>query len=241
MTEAADRADGADFRVDHGAVASRVAEARSRIDAVAADPSGVRLVAVTKGFGADAVTAALAAGVTDIGENYADELVKKAEVLRAGTAPADPGPDVRWHFLGAVQRNKVARLAPLVDCWQGVARIEEGRAIARRRPGVSVLVQVDVVGGQGRNGCTPEEVSDLVAALRDEELTVSGLMTIGPQGPPEASRPAFALVRDLTTRLGLAECSMGMTDDMDVALSEGSTMVRLGRALFGERSQRGRR
>jgi PLP dependent protein len=232
-----------------------VAAARSRIDAAAPNPSSVRLVAVTKGFGPDAVRAALAAGVTDIGENYADELVAKVEALRAAarpaetapaetapaeTAPAETAPDVRWHFLGAVQRNKVARLAPVVDCWQGIARIEEGRAIARRRPGASVLVQVDVVGGQGRNGCAPAGVSDLVAALRGEDLDVAGLMTIGPQGPPEASRPAFALVRELTTRLGLSECSMGMTDDMDVALAEGSTMVRLGRALFGERPRRDR-
>jgi PLP dependent protein len=258
MTDEADRA-------DYAAVSDRVAAARSRIDAGAPNPSSVRLVAVTKGFGPDAVRAALAAGVTDIGENYADELVAKVEALRAaaqrigtapagtapagmapagmapaGMAPAGTAPDVRWHFLGAVQRNKVARLAPVVDCWQGIARIEEGRAIARRRPGASVLVQVDVVGGQGRNGCAPAGVSDLVTALRGEDLDVAGLMTIGPQGPPEASRPAFALVRELTTRLGLSECSMGMTDDMDVALAEGSTMVRLGRALFGERPRRDR-
>ena len=239
--------DPADSRPDRRAVAARVAEARARIDVAAPDPSSVRLVAVTKGFGVDAVAAALAAGVFDIGENYADELVSKAEALRAtapgGTGPAAigpaaTGPDVRWHYLGAIQRNKVARLAPLVDCWQSVARIEEGRAIARRRPGASVLVQVDVVGGKGRNGCAPEEVSGLVAALGDEELDVVGLMTIGPTGPAEASRPAFALVRALATGLGLAECSMGMSDDMDVALSEGSTMVRLGRALFGERPRR---
>jgi PLP dependent protein len=197
---------------DAAAVAERVAEARSRILAAAPDPSRVRLVAVTKGFGPDAVRAALSAGV--------------------------PAP--RWHFLGAVQRNKVARLAPLVDCWQSVSRIEEGRAIARRRPGASILVQVDVVGGQGRNGCRPGAVADLIASLRDEQLEVSGLMAIGPQGPPEASRPAFALVRELATDLDLPECSMGMTDDMDVAMAEGSTMVRLGRALFGERPLRDR-
>jgi hypothetical protein len=224
---------------DHAAaVADRVAEARSRILATAPDPSRVRLVAVTKGFGPDAVRAALSAGVTDIGENYADELVGKAEALAAAGSGSGAAP--RWHFLGAVQRNKVARLAPLVDCWQGVSRIEEGRAIARRRPGASILVQVDVVGGQGRNGCRPGEVPDLVASLRDEQLEVSGLMTIGPQGPPEAARPAFALVRELATDLGVPECSMGMTDDMDVALAEGSTMVRLGRALFGERPPRDR-
>jgi pyridoxal phosphate enzyme (YggS family) len=222
------------------AVAERVAEARSRIHAAAPDPSRVRLVAVTKGFGPEAVRAALSAGVTDIGENYADELVGKAEAVAAANVGPGSGPAPRWHFLGAVQRNKVARLAPLVDCWQSVSRIEEGRAIARRRPGASILVQVDVVGGEGRNGCRPGEAADLVASLRDEQLAVSGLMTIGPQGPPEASRPAFALVRELATDLGLAECSMGMTDDMDVALAEGSTMVRLGRALFGERPRRAR-
>ena len=217
------------------AVADRVAEARSRIGAAAPDPSRVRLVAVTKGFGPDAVRAALSAGVTDIGENYADELLGKADALTASDGEPGSGPPPRWHFLGAVQRNKVARLAPLVDCWQSVARIEEGRAIARRHPGASILVQVDVVGGHGRNGCRPEGVAELVTALRDEQLDVAGLMTIGPPGPAEASRPAFALVRDLATGLGLAECSMGMTDDMDVALAEGSTMIRLGRALFGER------
>ena len=118
---------------------------------------------MTKGFGPYAVRAALSAGVTDIGENYADELVGKAEALAAAGVGSGSGPAPRWHFLGAVQRNKVARLAPLVDCWQSVSRIEEGRAIARRRPGASILVQVDVVGGQGRNGCRPGEVADLVA------------------------------------------------------------------------------
>jgi pyridoxal phosphate enzyme (YggS family) len=228
----------ADDNRGRAAVAARVAEARTRIAAAAPDPSRVRLVAVTKGFGPDAVRAALAAGVTDIGENYADELVGKAEELAASAGEPGSLPAPRWHFLGAVQRNKVARLAPVVACWQSVSRIEEGRAIARRHPGASILVQVDVVGGHGRNGCRPEEVGELVAALGDEQLDVGGLMTIGPQGPPESSRSAFALVRDLANGLGLAECSMGMTDDMDVALAEGSTMVRLGRALFGERPPR---
>ncbi|HEX3565922.1 MAG TPA: YggS family pyridoxal phosphate enzyme [Acidimicrobiales bacterium] len=223
---------------DSAAVADRVAEARSRIAAAAPDPSRVRLVAVTKGFGPDAVRAALAAGVTDIGENYADELVGKADALSVSGGEPGSGPLPRWHFLGAIQRNKVARLAPLVGCWQSIARIEEGRAIARRHPGVSILVQVDVVGAQGRNGCRPEDVAGLVTALRDEQLDVAGLMTIGPPGPAETARPAFALVRNLATELGLPECSMGMTDDMDVALAEGSTMIRLGRALFGERPPR---
>ena len=140
-----------------------------------------------------------------------------------------------WHFLGAVQRNKVARLAPVVAWWQGVSRVEEGRAIAGRRPGATVLVQVDVAGLPGRGGCPPDEVPDLVGALRDLDLDVAGLMAVGPPGPPEESRPGFALVSRLADRLDLPVRSMGMSDDLEVALSEGSTMVRLGRALFGAR------
>jgi uncharacterized pyridoxal phosphate-containing UPF0001 family protein len=216
--------------VDGEEVARRLDEARLRIAAAAADPSSVRIVAVTKGFGVDAVTAARAAGLGDIGENYADELVAKAGAVGA--------PSPTWHFLGAVQRNKVARLAPVVSWWQAVSRIEEGRAIARRAPGATVLVQVDLAGLPGRGGRAPAEVPELVAALRDEDVIVAGLMAVGPPGPAEGARPGFALVSSLADRLSLAVRSMGMTDDLEVAVSEGSTMVRLGRALFGARPVR---
>ncbi len=209
--------------VDAGSVAVRAAEVRDRIDAASSDPSSVRVVAVTKGFGPDAVRAAVAAGFADVGENYADELVAKA-------ADTDPLPTpVAWHFLGAVQRNKVARLAPVVTWWQGLARLEEGRAIARRRPGATVLVQVDVAGLPGRGGCAPDAVAD---------LAVAGLMAVGPPGPPESARPGFTLVSRLADSLDLGVRSMGMSDDFEVALAEGSTMVRLGRTLFGERPAR---
>jgi hypothetical protein len=207
--------------------AERLATVRQRIERASADPASVRIVAVTKGFGADAVAAAVAAGLNDIGENYADELRAKADGWE--------GPAVDWHYLGAVQRNKVARLAPVVAWWQALRRVEEGRAIARRRPGARVLVQVDVAGLPGRGGCPPEAVAGLVSALRDEDLAVAGLMAVGPPGPPEGSRSGFALVSHLADRLGLGVRSMGMSDDLEVALSEGSTMVRLGRALFGDR------
>ncbi len=212
---------------------ARLAALRDRIGAAAPDPAGVTLLAVTKGFGPEAVWTALAAGLPAVGENYADELVAKAAAVAAG-----PGPAPEWHYLGAIQRNKVPRLAPLVSCWQSVSRIEEGRAIARRRPGARVLVQVDVAGLPGRGGVPPAEVPDLVAALRDEDLDVDGLMAVGLPGPPEGARPGFRQVRRLADALGLGTCSMGMTDDLEVALSEGSTMVRLGRALFGERPAR---
>jgi uncharacterized pyridoxal phosphate-containing UPF0001 family protein len=209
-----------------------LAQIRDRIDRISGDPGAVRIVAVTKGFGADQVRTALEAGVADIGENYADELVGKAAAVADGDRVA-----LRptWHFLGSIQRNKVARLAGLVDCWQAVSRVEEGTAIARRRPGATVLVQVDVAGLPGRGGCEPPRVAPLVAELRDEGLDVVGLMAVGPPGPPEAARPGFTLVSTLADALSLPVRSMGMSDDWEVAVTEGSTMVRLGRLLFGPR------
>jgi len=222
-------------------LADRLDEVRHRIESASADPSSVRIVAVTKGFPADAVKMALAAGLTDIGENYADELVAKAEEIAAGSADGPPSrPGAVWHYLGAVQRNKVARLAPVVTWWEAVSRVEEGTAIARRSPGATVLVQVDVAGIAGRGGCAPDRVADLVGALRDEALDVAGLMAVGPPGPPEDSRPGFTLVSRLADQLTLPVRSMGMTDDLEVAVSEGSTMVRLGRALFGPRAAKPR-
>jgi hypothetical protein len=237
---------------DLSGVPARLADVRRRIASSSIDPDGVRIVAVTKGFGASAVASALAAGLVDIGENYADELVEKARVVGSGSNDADtgggafPGPGSGhgddpvpiWHFLGAVQRNKVARLAPVVTWWQGVSRIEEGRAIAARRPGSTVLAQIDLAGIPGRGGCAPDRVSDLVGALRDEDLDVAGLMGVGPPGPPEAARVGFAGLSTLADALDLPVRSMGMTDDLEVAVSEGSTMVRLGRALFGDRPPR---
>ena len=213
--------------------AERLAGIRARIEAASPDPSAVTLMAVTKGFGPEAPRTAVASGLTVVGENYADELVAKAHALAD-----DPGPVPEWHYLGAVQRNKVPRLAPVVSCWQGVARLAEGRAIAARRPGARVLVQVDVAGLPGRGGVPPAEVAGLVAALRDEDLDVAGLMAVGPPGPPEDARPGFRAVRRLADTLVLPVRSMGMTDDLEVALSEGSTMVRVGRALFGDRPPR---
>ena len=215
-------------------VGANLAAARRRIEAAGGDPGSVRIVAVTKGFGPDAVRAALACGLRDVGENYAQELLAKARAL------ADPSPglrsedgDVRWHYLGAVQRNKVRALAPVVSLWQSVARAVEGEAIARRRPGAHVLVEVELTGAPGRNGCPPGQVGDLVAELRSLPLAVDGLMAVAPVGP--GARPAFRTVRELADTLGLRERSIGMSDDLEAAVAEGSTMVRLGRALFGER------
>lgn len=216
------------------AVRAGLAEARGRIVAAGGDSDRVGIVAVTKGFGPEAVAAAVeafGAGVCDVGENYAAELVAK----HAAVGPAS----CRWHYLGAVQRNKVARLAPLVDCWQGVARLVEAEAIWRRNPAARLFVEVDTTGQPGRGGCPVAAVPELVTAIAGElGRTVAGLMTVAPEGGGKNARAAFATVAQLGSELGLAELSMGMSGDLEEAVAEGSTMVRLGTALFGPRPPR---
>lgn len=211
-------------------VAERLAELRARIEAAGRAADEVTVVAVTKGFGPEAVDAATAAGIADVGENYAQELSTKVDAA---------GPDAgrRWHFLGRVQRNKVRAIAGTVHLWQGVDRVAAGEEIARRAPGAKVLVQVriDDAGGTARNGCEPDAVPDLVERLDGLGLDVRGLMAVGPAGPPELARKGFREVAALADRLGLVERSMGMTNDLGVAVEEGSTMVRVGRGLFGAR------
>jgi PLP dependent protein len=187
------------------------------------------VIGVTKGFGPEVVGAARQAGLTDLGENYAAELVAKA------AAEANDGDDgVVWHFLGAVQRNKVAQLAPLVGMWQSVAREAEGARIARFAPGARVLVQIETTGLPGRNGCPPAAVGELLPRLRDHGLDVRGLMTVAAPGDT-AAKEAFGTLARLADSLGLEERSMGMSDDLEAAVAAGSTMVRIGRALFGAR------
>jgi hypothetical protein len=202
---------------------------RQRIRAAGADPDAVRVVAVAKGFDSEVARAAVGAGFIDLGENRAGPLLDKARAL------ADLG--VRWHFVGAVQRNKVGALAPHVTLWHGVDRLEEGRAIAAHRPGSAVLVQVNTTGEPQKAGCSPAATRALVEDLRRLDLDIQGLMTVGPIGPAEAARPAFRRLAALRADLGLAELSMGMSGDLEVAVEEGATIVRIGTALFGPRPQ----
>lgn len=206
-------------------VAANVDTVRARIRKAGADPGAVRLVAVTKGFGPEVVKAALLAGVVDVAESYAQELEAKAAVVS--------GP--RWHFVGRLQTNKVRRLAPLVELWQSVDRPALVTELARRAPQARALVQVNVSTAPGRGGCDPRDVPALVEQLRAGDIHVGGLMAVGAGGPPEHARPGFRLLAELADRLDLDERSMGMSADLEVAVEEGSTMVRIGRALFGSR------
>jgi pyridoxal phosphate enzyme (YggS family) len=204
-----------------------VASVRARIDAAAAraarDPAEVALLAATKTIDAERVRAVVAAGVVDIGENRAQELLEKAPVVDGA----------RWHFVGTLQRNKVRALAPWVTCWQSVDREALGAEIARRAPGADVLVEVNLAAEPQKGGCAPSEAPALVDTLRDHGLRVQGLMSVPPAaGDP---RPWFAALRELAGRLGVPELSMGMRGDFEIAVEEGATMVRVGRALFGDR------
>lgn len=217
-------------------VARRADLVRARIRAAGGDPGRVRLVAVTKAFPVGVARTALAAGLVDLGENYAQELVAKARELEADPEPGGPVP--RWHFIGRCQTNKVRHLAPHVALWQSVDRLELAREIARRAPRAAVLVQLNLSGEAQKGGCPPDQGAALVGACRDLGLEVRGLMGVGPAGPAEAARPGFRLLAALADELGLVERSMGMSADLEVAVEEGATLVRVGRDLFGERPPR---
>ncbi len=209
-------------------VSGRLAHLRERIRRAGGRPEDITIVAVTKGRPAECAAAALCAGLCDVGENYADELLEKRAAVASGLSES-PG---RWHFLGHIQRRKVRGLAGAVHLWQGVDRLAAGEEIARRSPGAMVLVQVNVSAEPQKNGCRPEDAAEIVEGLRAVGLDVRGLMAVGRTGPAEAARAGFRRLAQTADRLGLEERSMGMSGDLEVAVQEGSTMVRIGRALF---------
>lgn len=215
-------------------ISSRLAEVHQRIERAGGDPEAITVLAVTKGFGMDVARQAAAAGLTELGENYGQELEAKAAAW-----PDDPAsPPVRWHFIGRLQRNKVRKLVPYVSLWQSVDRPEVAEEIARRQTGAAVLVQLDPSGEPNKGGCPPAEVPALVERCRSLQLDIRGLMAIAPAGPPERARPGFRALVKMADDLGLPERSIGMSGDLEVAVEEGSTMVRVGTALFGPRVRR---
>ncbi|MGK2930794.1 MAG: YggS family pyridoxal phosphate-dependent enzyme [Acidimicrobiales bacterium] len=218
--------------VDPSPVARKLDLVRDRIAGAGGDPERVSVLAVTKGFGIGAPRAALAAGLADLGENYAQELIEKATAL-AGEAPAPA-----WHFIGGLQSNKVRLLADHVACWQSVDRASLVRELAKRAPGATIHIQVNATAEPQKSGCPPDEVGDLVARATEAGLVVDGLMTIGVDGDDAATARAFDSVAATVADLGLRHASMGMSADLELAVRAGSTMVRLGTALFGTRPRR---
>jgi pyridoxal phosphate enzyme (YggS family) len=214
-------------------IAASVETLRARIDAVVAaagrPPGSVTVLAVTKMQSRDAVLAAIASGITDIGENYLQEARDKYVDL----------PPVRTHFIGHVQTNKAKAIVSLFDTVQSVDRLDAGLALAKasRTLGKSlrVLVQVNI-SPQDRFGVAPDEAPALAERLRGEGLTVDGVMAIGPLEGDTAD--AFALARETFARVGGTTLSLGMSGDWEAAIHAGSTMIRIGTGIFGARPKR---
>jgi pyridoxal phosphate enzyme (YggS family) len=209
-------------------LAERLAAIRARL------PAGVTLIAVSKTQPPEAIREAYAAGQRDFGENYAQEWRAKADAL------ADLQ-DLRWHFIGGLQTNKVKYLAGRVACVHTVDRVELARELSRRHEArgarVQVFLEVNVGGEASKEGCAPAEVPALAAAVRAlPALELQGLMCIPP--PEDDPRPHFRRLRALRDELGLPHLSMGMSADWPVAVEEGSTFVRVGTAIFGARPPR---
>jgi PLP dependent protein len=222
-------------------VARAVAEARRRI-AEAAERAGrgpaVRLVAVSKTVAPERVAEAVAAGVTDLGENRVQEAVAKRPMLPE---------TVRWHMLGHLQTNKASRAAGVFAVVHSVDSVRVAEVLAARRPpglgDLEALLEVELTGLPGHTGFRPDELDGAVGAIGAlEGLRLRGLMTMAPPvEDPEQARPTFTRLRRLRDELeqrcgqALPELSMGMSGDFEVAVEEGATLVRLGRVIFGER------
>ena len=204
----------------------------ARIAAVESEP--VQVLAVTKGFDVTAVRQAKALGFEAVGENYSQELLTKVtQLAEAGETSPD------WHFIGRLQRNKIRPMADLVTLWQTIDRVRLIDALANHAPGAAILIQVNVSGESQKGGCAPADVEDLVSHALDLGLDVQGLMTVGVANDAAATLEGFKALRSQVDALDLAVCSMGMSNDLEVAIGEGSTMIRVGTALFGPRTGRG--
>jgi pyridoxal phosphate enzyme (YggS family) len=227
-------ASGADIAAALARVQERIAEATAR---VGRPPNSVRLVAVSKTRPPEDVRAALSAGQRAFAENYAQELRDKSRAL----ADCDPPP--QWHFIGPLQRNKVKYVVGTAALVHAVESIELAGEIDRRAAALGVwqdvLVEVNVAGEQQKHGVAPAALGELLAQLAKlDHIRCRGLMTMAPLGSdPEPSRPHFRALRRLAEGAGLPELSMGMTQDLEVAVEEGATLVRVGTAIFGERSK----
>lgn len=227
-------------------LAANLEEVRARIalaaQSVGRDPGSVTLVAVSKTRSAEEIAAAYAAGARDFGENYVQELVGKSTALRDLA-------DLRWHFIGHLQRNKAKAVAGLCTLIHSVDSLRLAEALSARAEAVGrvqpILLQVDLAGEATKSGCPVSELDELVAGVMNlAGLDWQGLMTITPLvADPEAARPYYRALAAVAERLRaqgvapghLRHLSMGMSNDYEVAITEGATLVRVGTALFGPR------
>lgn len=223
-------------------IVERLGEVRRRVSAAVAEAGraqgDVLLIAVSKGVTEDAIREAYEAGQRDFGENYPQELEAKINALRELT-------DLRWHFIGNLQSNKVKKLVGRVTLVQSVSNVGVLQELERRsgeqQVTTRVLIEVNVAGERSKTGASIADAEKLVAKVGDcRWIEARGLMTIPPFGEPSVQY--FKLLRSLRDEWGgvakLPELSMGMSNDYGEAIGQGATMVRVGTAIFGERSAR---
>jgi PLP dependent protein len=223
-------------------IAARLQAVNARISAAARragrDPGAVTLIAVSKTFPPGAIAEARAAGQHAFGENYVQECLDKIKAL------SDTG--LQWHFLGPIQSNKTRLVAENLDWVHGVDRIKIAERLSAARPAamppLQVCIQVNISGEETKSGVAPEAVLPLASQIvRLPRLRLRGLMAIPEPAPdPALRRSRFRLLREIRDDLGrrgvaLDTLSMGMSDDLEEAIEEGATMVRVGRAIFGAR------
>jgi hypothetical protein len=214
----------------------KLAAVRGRIENACArahrSPGSVRLLAVTKVFGPEAILQGYAAGLRDFGENYVQEMERKASAV-AGLA------DASFHLIGHLQSNKTKKAAELfssidsVDSFKLVTRLD-----AEAKP-LEVMIEVKLSQEENKSGADPADLSAIVDAIRaSANLHLTGLMTVPPWSEDaELARPCFAQLREFAARHAIPELSMGMSNDLEVAIEEGATWVRVGTALFGKRKR----
>ncbi len=224
-------------------IAKNLENVRKRIEAACErsgrDPSQVKLVAVTKTVPPEIIEEAISCGVTDIGENRVQEARAKYEVI---------GKKVRWHMIGYLQRNKVKHAIKIFDMIHSVDRVELvdelEKRLSRENKKLPVLLEVNIAGEETKHGVSPHTLKDLaLKVIESNHLEPLGLMTMAPYvEDPEEVRWVFRKLRELKDELNehfgteiFKELSMGMTNDFEVAVEEGATMVRIGTAIFGER------
>jgi pyridoxal phosphate enzyme (YggS family) len=222
-------------------IADNLAAVRARVGAAASrvgrDSGEITLVAVTKEVDAAAARQAVACGLTDLGENRVQELTKKRQALA--------GLDVRWHMIGTLQRNKVTHVVGQVVLIHSVDSVSLGEAIGKRAESrglrQDVLLEVNVGRESSKHGVRPDETIEVARGLLDiSGVRLRGLMTVAPQGDEAGARAAFRALRELRDQMRgrapeVTELSMGMTEDFEIAIEEGATIVRIGTAIFGPR------
>ena len=236
---------------EESALRERLRWLRERIETAARrsgrDPAAVRIVGAAKRQPAERVAAAVRAGLRDLGENYVQEAISKRLKINEILGP-ELGGSVAWHGIGHVQTNKARAAALIFDRLHTLDSLRLAEALDREsaRAGrvLPVLLQVNLSREPQKSGAEPDALPEIVEGLRGlEHLRAVGLMTMpAPAADPEAARPAFARLRQLAAALRaqpggeqLAELSMGMSDDFEVAVEEGATWIRIGTALFGVR------